>query len=178
VSANVRFVVSVAREFQATGQPLSELISDGNMGLMEAALRFDEKRGFRFITYAVWWIRQAILRSSARRRRMVTAPSNRVEDLKKVERIQTRLTQELGRSPNDDEIAHVGTPEIRLDRSLFGGRRRRTTCCRNSPRRKHPSMNDSKPVKRGISYIAAWTFWIPGSARSSAAIMVLTASNR
>jgi RNA polymerase primary sigma factor len=120
VSANVRFVVSVAREFKATGQPLSELISDGNMGLMEAALRFDEKRGFRFITYAVWWIRQAILRSSARRRRMVTAPSNRVEDLKKVERIQTRLTQELGRSPNDDEIAHVGTPEIRLDRSLFG----------------------------------------------------------
>lgn len=135
VSANVRFVVSVAREFQASGQPLSELISDGNMGLMEAALRFDEERGFRFITYAVWWIRQSILRSTTRRRRMVTAPSNRLEDLKTVDGVVARMTQELGRIPTDAEIAaeagytqirvrralEVAAPEVRLDRALYPG---------------------------------------------------------
>jgi RNA polymerase primary sigma factor len=133
VSANLRFVVSVAREFQATGQPLSEMISDGNLGLMEAALRFDEKRGFRFITYAVWWIRQSILRSATRRRRVVTAPSNRVEDLKTVETILSRLTQQMGRIATDEEVASeagytqvrvrraldVAAPEVRLDRTLF-----------------------------------------------------------
>ncbi len=135
VSANVRFVVSVAREFQASGQPLSELISDGNMGLMEAALRFDEERGFRFITYAVWWIRQSILRSTTRRRRMVTAPSNRLEDLKTVDGVLARMTQALGRVPTDAEIAaeagytqirvrralEVAAPEVRLDRALYPG---------------------------------------------------------
>lgn len=135
VSANVRFVVSVAREFQASGQPLSELISDGNVGLMEAALRFDEKRGFRFITYAVWWIRQSILRSTTGRRRMVTAPSNRLEDLKTVEFVQARMTQEFGRQPTDAEMAartgftqlrvrralDVAAPEVRLDRTLYAG---------------------------------------------------------
>ncbi|HIG19115.1 MAG TPA: hypothetical protein EYQ31_18420 [Candidatus Handelsmanbacteria bacterium] len=144
---------------------------------MEAALRFDEKRGFRFITYAVWWIRQAILRSSARRRRMVTAPSNRVEDLKKVERIQTRLTQELGRSPTDDEIAHVGTPEIRLDLSLFGEEEDDDVLSQfSTPEAPVDERLETREARD--SSIAAWTFWIPGSARSSAAIVVLTASNR
>jgi RNA polymerase primary sigma factor len=133
-SANLRFVVSVARDFQGAGQPLSELISDGNLGLMEAALRFDEERGFRFITYAVWWIRQSILRSTAVRRRMVTAPSNRVEDLKLVETVLSRMTHALGRTPTDAEISaetgftqirvrralEVASPELRLDRALYG----------------------------------------------------------
>jgi RNA polymerase primary sigma factor len=128
-------VVSVAREFQASGQPLSELISDGNMGLMEAELRFDEERDFRFITYAVWWIRQSILRSTTRRRRMVTAPSNRLEDLKTVDGVVARMTQELGRIPTDAEIAaeagytqirvrralELAAPEVRLDRALYPG---------------------------------------------------------
>ena len=133
VSANLRFVVSVAREFQATGQPLQELISDGNLGLMEAALRFDEGRGFRFITFAVWWIRQTIRRSTARRRRTVTAPSNRLEDLRTVDGILSRMTQQLGRVPSDVEIAaeagytqvrvrrafEVSAPEVHLNQSLY-----------------------------------------------------------
>ena len=133
VSANLRFVVAVAKEFRGTGQPLNELISDGNLGLLEAARRFDERRGFKFITYAVWWIRQSIRKSLAERRRTVTAPSNRVADLKAVELGQFRLGQSLGRSPTLYEVAEevgfspervqraleVASSEVHLDRSLY-----------------------------------------------------------
>ncbi len=133
ISANLRFVVSVAKEFRATGQPLNELISDGNVGLLEAARRFDERRGFKFITYAVWWIRQSILRALAERRRTVSAPSNRLADLKDVERSQLRLSQKLGRDPSLFEIyddvgystqrvlraMEVSAPDVHLDRSLY-----------------------------------------------------------
>ncbi|MBT3344278.1 MAG: RNA polymerase sigma factor RpoD/SigA [Gemmatimonadetes bacterium] len=133
VSANLRFVVSVAKEFRGTGQPLSELISDGNVGLLEAARRFDERRGFKFITYAVWWIRQSIRRALAERRRTVSAPSNRLADLKDIERSTLRLSQKLGRSPSLFEICddvgystqrvlrakEVSSPDVHLDRSLY-----------------------------------------------------------
>jgi RNA polymerase primary sigma factor len=133
ISANLRFVVSVAKEFRATGQPLNELISDGNVGLLEAARRFDERRGFKFITYAVWWIRQSIRRALAERRRTVCAPSNRVADLKDVERAQIRLSQSLGRDPSLFEICddvgysmqrvlramEVSSPDVHLDRPLY-----------------------------------------------------------
>jgi len=133
ISANLRFVVSVAKEFRVTGQPLNELISDGNVGLLEAAGRFDERRGFKFITYAVWWIRQSILRALDERRRTVSAPSNRLADLKDVERSQLRLSQKLGRDPSLFEIyddvgysaqrvlraMEVSTPDVHLDRSLY-----------------------------------------------------------
>lgn len=133
IAANVRFVVSVAREFRHTGCPMDELISDGNLGLVEAARRFDETRGFKFITYAVWWIRQSIRRSLAERRGTVSAPSNRVADLKQVERARVALSHTLGRTPNVFEMAEetgfstrrvqraldVATPDLHLDRSLY-----------------------------------------------------------
>jgi RNA polymerase primary sigma factor len=133
VRANLRFVVSVAKEFRGTGQPLHELISDGNLGLLEAARRFDERRGFKFITYAVWWIRQSIRKSLSERRRTVAAPTNRIADLKTVERGQYRLAQQLGRTPSLFEIAaevgfstqrvqralELSVAEIHLDRSLY-----------------------------------------------------------
>ncbi len=133
ISANLRFVVSVAKEFRATGQPLNELISDGNVGLLEAARRFDERRGFKFITYAVWWIRQSIRRALTERRRTVSAPSNRVSDLKDIERSQVRLAQTLGRDPSIFEICddvgystrrvlramEVSAPDVHLDRPLY-----------------------------------------------------------
>ena len=133
VSANLRFVVAVAKEFKGSGQPLNELISDGNLGLLEAARRFDEGRGFKFITYAVWWIRQSIRKSLAERRRTVAAPSNRLADLKDVERAQFRLSQELGRTASLFEVAdevgyspervqralEVAAADIHLDRSLY-----------------------------------------------------------
>lgn len=133
ISSNVRFVVSVAREFRGTGCPMNELISDGNLGLVEAARRFDETRGFKFITYAVWWIRQSIRRSLSERRGTVTAPSNRVADLKQVDRARLYLSQKLGRTPTEFELAEetgftlrrvqraieVAVPDVHLDRSLF-----------------------------------------------------------
>jgi len=133
ISANLRFVVTIAKEYRDTGQPLSELISDGNLGLMEAAKRFDEDRGFKFITYAVWWIRQSIQRALAERKRTVPAPSNRLADLKSVERKEGELSQELGRSPTVDEVSRevgfstqrivrakqAASPDLYLDRSLY-----------------------------------------------------------
>jgi RNA polymerase primary sigma factor len=133
IAANVRFVVSVAREFRGTGCPMNELISDGNLGLAEAARRFDETRGFKFITYAVWWIRQSIRRSLAERRGTVMAPSNRIADLKHVERARLRLSQTMGRNPTVFELAddtgfsirrvqralEVAIPDVHLDRSLY-----------------------------------------------------------
>lgn len=94
ITANLRFVVTVANEFRGSGCPMNELISDGNAGLAEAARRFDETRGLKFITYAAWWIRQSIRRSLSRRRRIVVAPSNRVADLRKVDsaREETSVT--------------------------------------------------------------------------------------
>ena len=106
ITSNLRFVISIAREYNRTsGQPMSELISDGNMGLIEAAKRFDEKRGFKFITYAVWWIRQAILKGMAQRRRTLPAPSHRMGDLNTVRRRAEELAQDLGRKPSVQEIA-------------------------------------------------------------------------
>jgi RNA polymerase primary sigma factor len=119
VVANLRFVVQVANEFRGTGAPLHELISDGNLGLMEAARRFDETLGFRFISYAVWWIRQTIRRSLRQRRRQVSAPSNRLDDMKIVEDTRSRLTHRLGRTPTDREVAdETGFTTLRVRRAL------------------------------------------------------------
>ena len=122
ISANLRFVVTIAKDYRDTGQPLSELISDGNLGLMEAAKRFDEDRGFKFITYAVWWIRQSIQRALADRKRTVPAPSNRLADLKSVERKEGEMSQELGRPPSIFELAReVGFSAERLSRAREAG---------------------------------------------------------
>jgi RNA polymerase primary sigma factor len=105
IKANLRFVVSVARNYQNQGLPLGELISEGNLGLIQAAKRFDEKRNFKFISYAVWWIRQAILRALADRSRITRVPLNRIGIIHKVGRTQSKLEQRFRRVPTVEEIA-------------------------------------------------------------------------
>lgn len=105
VQANLRFVVSVAKEYQHQGLSLSDLISEGNIGLIKAAKRFDETRGFKFISYAVWWIRQSILQALAEHSRVVRLPLNKVGVLNKIGRVHEKLEKELERRPNTEEVA-------------------------------------------------------------------------
>ena len=105
VNANLRFVVSVAKQYQNLGLPLSDLINEGNLGLMVAAKRFDGSKGFKFISYAVWWIRQSILQALAEQSRIVRLPLNRIGELTRVNKVFTKLEQRLGRPPETDEIA-------------------------------------------------------------------------
>lgn len=103
--ANLRFVVSVAKQYQNQGLSLADLINEGNIGLIKAGKRFDETRGFKFISYAVWWIRQAILQALAEQSRIVRLPLNRVGTLHKIGKISSTLQQEFGREPSPNEIA-------------------------------------------------------------------------
>jgi len=105
VKANLRFVISVAKEYQGQGLPLQDLISEGNLGLIKAAQRFDETRGFKFISYAVWWIRQSILQALAEQSRVVRLPLNRVGAINKVGRALEQLEKRFGREPSMEEIA-------------------------------------------------------------------------
>ena len=104
VEANLRFVVSVAKDYQGQGLPLTDLINEGNMGLMKAAGRFDETRGFKFISYAVWWIRQSILQALAEHSRIVRLPLNRVGTISKITKTAEKLEAEVERSPNEEEF--------------------------------------------------------------------------
>ena len=105
VKANLRFVVSVARNYQNQGLPLSYLINEGNLGLIRAAKRFDEKKNFKFISYAVWWIRQAILQALAEQSRIIKLPLNRVGTIHKIGKMQSKLEQKFRRLPNVEELA-------------------------------------------------------------------------
>ncbi len=107
VKANLRFVVSVAKQYQNQGMSLPDLINEGNLGLIKAAQRFDETRGFKFISYAVWWIRQAILQSLAEQARIVRLPVNKIGSINKINRVFARLEQEFEREPSAQEIAEV-----------------------------------------------------------------------
>lgn len=105
IKANLRFVVSVAKGYQNQGLSLCDLINEGNLGLIKAAKRFDETKGFKFISYAVWWIRQAILSALAEQSRIVRLPLNRVGVIHKIGKISKSLEQEFGREPTANEIA-------------------------------------------------------------------------
>lgn len=104
IQANLLFVVSVAREYNQSGLSLIELISEGNWGLLEAVRHFDETRGFKFITYAVWWIRQAILKALYQYGKALRQPVSRINDLQRMERAEQELSQELGREPIIEEV--------------------------------------------------------------------------
>lgn len=105
--ANLRFVVSVAKQYQNQGLTLPDLINEGNLGLIKAAQKFDETRGFKFISYAVWWIRQSILQALAEQARIVRLPLNQVGSLNKINKAFSRLEQEYERAPSAEELAEV-----------------------------------------------------------------------
>jgi RNA polymerase primary sigma factor len=111
--ANLRFVVSVAKQYQNNGLSLGDLINEGNLGLVKAAMRFDETRGFKFISYAVWWIRQSILQALAEQSRVVRLPLNRVGTLNKISKTYSLLEQKFQREPSPAEVAEV--MEVSLD---------------------------------------------------------------
>jgi RNA polymerase primary sigma factor len=135
VSANLRFVVSVAKQYQGQGLKLSDLINEGNLGLVKAAKRFDETRGFKFISYAVWWIRQAILQALAEQSRIVRLPLNKIGSINKIKKIYARLEQNEQRIPTHKEIAkQLDMTESEVEQSL-----------KNSSR--HVSMD--APLKEG-----------------------------
>jgi RNA polymerase primary sigma factor len=105
--ANLRFVVSVSKQYQNQGLSLPDLINEGNLGLIKAAQRFDETRGFKFISYAVWWIRQSILQALAEQSRIVRLPLNKIGSINKINKTFAKLEQEFEREPSADEIAQV-----------------------------------------------------------------------
>ncbi|MEM6841135.1 MAG: sigma-70 family RNA polymerase sigma factor [Bacteroidota bacterium] len=122
--ANLRFVVSVAKQYQNQGLTLGDLINEGNLGLIKAAQRFDETRGFKFISYAVWWIRQSILQALAEQSRIVRLPLNRVGSLNKISKTFSELEQKFEREPSPDELAdvlEVSTNEV-VDTMKISGR--------------------------------------------------------
>jgi len=123
IKANLRFVVSVAKQYQNQGLSLPDLINEGNLGLIKAAKRFDETKGFKFISYAVWWIRQSILQALAEQARIVRLPLNKIGSITKINQTFTRLLQEYEREPTTDEIAHELNlmPEDVKDALLSGG---------------------------------------------------------
>src|SRR6187401_216943 len=105
--ANLRFVVSVSKQYQNQGLTLGDLINEGNLGLIKAAQRFDESRGFKFISYAVWWIRQSILQALAEHSRIVRLPLNKIGHINKINKAFSKLEQEFEREPSHEELSQL-----------------------------------------------------------------------
>ena len=121
VKANLRFVVSVAKQYQNQGLSLPDLINEGNVGLIRAAEKFDETRGFKFISYAVWWIRQSILQALAEQSRLIRVPLNQVGSVNKINKILSKFEQENERRPSVEEIAEeIEMPEDKIGAVIFG----------------------------------------------------------
>jgi len=118
--ANLRFVVSVAKQYQNQGLTLPDLINEGNLGLIKAAQRFDETRGFKFISYAVWWIRQSILQALAEQSRIVRLPLNKVGLTNRIQKAYSQLEQQFEREPSPEELADVLELDIEEVRSTIG----------------------------------------------------------
>jgi len=118
--ANLRFVVSVAKQYQNQGLTLPDLINEGNLGLIKAAQRFDETRGFKFISYAVWWIRQSILQALAEQSRIVRLPLNKVGLTNRIQKAYSQLEQQFEREPSPEELAEVLELDIEEVRSTIG----------------------------------------------------------
>jgi len=122
--ANLRFVVSVAKQYQNQGLSLPDLINEGNFGLIKAAEKFDETRGFKFISYAVWWIRQSILQAIAEQSRIVRLPLNQVGSVNKINRMLSKFEQENERRPSIEEISQViNLPEEKVDEAMSANTR-------------------------------------------------------
>ena len=122
--ANLRFVVSVAKQYQNQGLSLPDLINEGNLGLIKAAEKFDETRGFKFISYAVWWIRQSILQALAEQSRIVRLPLNQVGSLNKINKALTRFEQENERQPTNEELSEmIDVPKDKISDTLRVGSR-------------------------------------------------------
>ena len=117
--ANLRFVVSVAKQYQNQGMALPDLINEGNLGLIKAAEKFDETRGFKFISYAVWWIRQSILQAIAEQSRIVRLPLNQVGSMNKINQMLSKFEQENERRPSVDEISEqIDLPQEKIDEAM------------------------------------------------------------
>ena len=118
VAANLRFVISVAKQYQFKGLSLPDLVNEGNLGLVKAAKKFDQTRGFKFISYAVWWIRQAIIQAISEQTRMVRLPMNQVASIHKITKAIPYLEQEYEREPTEDEIAeHLQLPDYKIKKA-------------------------------------------------------------
>jgi RNA polymerase primary sigma factor len=121
VRANLRFVISVAKQYQNRGLALGDLINEGNIGLIKAAMRFDETRGFKFISYAVWWIRQSIMQATAEHGRLVRMPLNRITTLSQINNVSATLEQQKERAPVNEEIAkELEVPIENINTTLKG----------------------------------------------------------